>query len=108
MKKLILISMFMIILIVLAGNKIHSEIQVQNNNIVVDGDVVMGNDPPRYAYTCEEVEVKSAPRFDAPTTSILSINTKVFIRDIGRGYGVNWVMIDKPAQWIPIATLCDW
>ena len=77
------------------------------NVIGIEGDVVMGNDAPRYGYICTDTPVTGSPREEARTLYTLEAGAYVEFRELGRGSGVGWIMI-APANWVPFSSLCDW
>ena len=73
--------------------------------IVIENDVIYGNNLPRHATTGKATRVHSAPVDFAPILYVLPIGETVQPREISRGDNLSWIMI-KPAQWVRGLDLC--
>ncbi len=73
--------------------------------IVIENDVIYGNNLPRQATTCKVTRVHSAPSETATVLYVLNVGEVVHPREISRGNSLGWIMI-KPAQWVWGLDLC--
>jgi len=73
--------------------------------VTVEGDVITGNNLPRYGVLCEDAEVQNAPYEGFEVIYTLPKGTTVRLREQSQGGTRSWVMI-KPAEYIRLTALC--
>lgn len=73
--------------------------------VLVEGDVIMGISLPRHGTLCSDVEVRGNPQEWSKPLYTLTEGEVVRLRE--QSYAGDWVMI-APAEWIPLAAVCDW
>lgn len=76
------------------------------NVITVENETLTGISLPSHGRLCEDVDVKSGPRVDAPTLYTLQAGEVVPLREQPRIEPRDWVMI-YPHEWIPLSVLCE-
>lgn len=73
--------------------------------IVIENDVIYGNNLPNHATTCKETRVHSAPGEIFPILYTLPIGEVVQPLEKSGMNNLGWIMI-KPAQWVRGLDLC--
>ncbi len=100
-------NIILIVLLLLSIAAVHVDITpyIPQDGIVVENDVIYGNNLPSRATTCKETRVHSAPADFAPILYTLPVGKVVKPMEKSNGKNLGWIMI-KPAEWVRGLDLC--